>query len=57
MGVSPTTAVLPRVWEDRLVRFSNENTNGAAAHCLDPLDLAYAKLAAVVPKTLTTLSN
>ena len=51
-GVSPTTAILPRGWEDRLVRFSNENTNGAVAHCLDPLDLAYAKLAAGRPKDL-----
>ena len=51
-GVSPTPTVLPRGWEDRLVRFSNENTNGAVAHCLDPLDLAYAKLAAGRPKDL-----
>ena len=39
-------------WENRLVRFANENTNGAVAHCLDPLDLAYAKLAAGRPKDL-----
>jgi hypothetical protein len=56
-GVSPTTAILPRGWEDRLVRFSNENTNGAVAHCLDPLDLAPQSWLPVVPKTLTTLSN
>ena len=48
----PNDRVLPRGWEDRLVRFSNENTNGAVAHCLDPLDLAYAKLAAGRPKDL-----
>jgi hypothetical protein len=34
------------------VQFSNDNTNGAIAHCLDPLDLAYAKLAAGRPKDL-----
>lgn len=45
-GVSPDTAILPYGWEDRLVRFSNENTHGAVACCLDPVDLAYAKLAA-----------
>ena len=46
------TSMLPPGWEDRLVRFANENTNGAVAHCLDPLDLAYAKLAAGRPKDL-----
>ncbi|HEY5892333.1 MAG TPA: DUF6036 family nucleotidyltransferase [Chthoniobacterales bacterium] len=40
-----TTAKLPAGWEDRLVRFSNENTNGATACCLAPADLAFAKLA------------
>jgi hypothetical protein len=43
-GGSPTTATLPPGWQERLVRFSNDNTNGAVAHCLDPLDLAYAKI-------------
>jgi len=51
-GVSPTTATLPPGWQERLVRFSNDNTNGAVAHCLDPLDLAYAKLAAGRPKDI-----
>jgi hypothetical protein len=44
--------MLPAGWENRLVRFANENTNGAVAHCLDPLDLAYAKLAPGRPKDL-----
>ncbi len=51
-GVAPDTSMLPAGWENRLVRFANENTNGAVAHCLDPLDLAYAKLAAGRPKDL-----
>lgn len=51
-GVSPTTAILPVGWQQRLVHFSNENTNGPVAHCLDPLDLAYAKLAAGRPKDI-----
>lgn len=45
-GVSPTTATLPPDWQERLIEYSSENTNGAVALCLDPLDLAYAKLAA-----------
>lgn len=50
-GVSPTTAVLPDGWA-RLVPISNENTNGAIAYCLAPVDLAYSKLAAGRPKDL-----
>lgn len=51
-GVSPTTAVLPPGWQERLTKFSSDNTGGAVAYCLDPLDLAYAKLAAGRPKDL-----
>jgi hypothetical protein len=51
-GVAPNTATLPIGWEDRLVRFSNENTHGAVACFLDPVDLAYAKLAAGRPKDI-----
>jgi len=51
-GVAPDTAKLPTGWEDRLIRFSNENTKGAIACCLDPLDLAYSKLAAGREKDL-----
>lgn len=56
-GVSPTTATLPPGWQERLVQFSNDNTNGAIAHCLDPLDLAYAKLAAGRPKDIDYVVN
>lgn len=51
-GVGPDTALLPAGWEERLIRFSNDNTHGAVACCLDPLDLAYAKLAAGRQKDL-----
>ena len=45
-GVSPTTAVLPHSWRERLVRLSNENTRGVTGLCLSPLDIAISKLAA-----------
>ncbi len=45
-GVGPETATLPAGWEARLVRVENDNTGGAVGWCLDPHDLAYAKLAA-----------
>ncbi len=45
-GVSPRTAVLPAGWEQRLVRLSNPNTDGATGLCLDPHDLVLSKYAA-----------
>jgi len=51
-GVGPNTATLPDGWETRLIHFSNENTHNAVASCLDPLDLAYSKLAAGREKDL-----
>lgn len=45
-GVSITTANLPWGWEQRLVRFSNRSTHPGTAWCLEPHDLALAKLAA-----------
>lgn len=51
-GVAPTTATLPLGWEERLVRVCNDNTGGAVGWCLDPHDLAYAKLAARREKDL-----
>lgn len=51
-GVGPTTAILPKGWEERLNSFSSDNTNGAVAYCLDPHDLAFAKLAAGRPKDI-----
>src|SRR5437016_2684592 len=55
-GVSPNTATLPKGWEERLVRLSNENTGGAIGWCLDPHDLAFSKLAARREKDLTFVS-
>ena len=51
-GVSPNTATLPKGWEGRLVRVSNENTGGAIGWCLEPHDLAFSKLAARREKDL-----
>lgn len=45
-GLPPDTCPLPTGWKQRLVTFSNENTHGATALCLHPLDLAASKLAA-----------
>ena len=42
-GVGPETAILPEGWEDRLVRVSNENTNGITGLCLEVHDLAISK--------------
>ena len=56
-GVSPTTATLPKGWEERLVRLSNENTGGAVGWCLEPHDLAFSKLAARREKDLAFVAT
>jgi hypothetical protein len=43
-GVGPTTATLPRGWEERLVPIRNENTRGATGLCLEVHDLVVSKL-------------
>lgn len=45
-GVGPETAILPAGWEARLVKIQNANTDLKIGHCLEPHDLAAAKLAA-----------
>jgi hypothetical protein len=45
-GVGPETATLPDGWRDRLRPYSNPNTNGITAHCLEPHDLVVSKLKA-----------
>jgi hypothetical protein len=45
-GVSPETAILPAGWEQRLIRISGPNTEGATGLCLDVHDLALSKYAA-----------
>lgn len=49
-GVDRSTAILPRGWVDRLRSLVNANTRGVTGWCLDPHDLAVAKLAAARPK-------
>lgn len=45
-GVGPDTAVLPKGWEQRLVKIQNSNTDLKIGYCLEPHDLAVSKLAA-----------
>jgi hypothetical protein len=45
-GVSPTTAILPIGWEQRLIPLSNPNTAGATGLCLDVHDLVLSKYVA-----------
>ena len=42
-GVSPTTATLPRGWEERLFPIRSANTGGATGWCLEVHDIAIAK--------------
>ena len=51
-GVGPETARLPEGWNSRLVRLSNENTQGVVGLCLSIPDLAISKLAAGRAKDL-----
>jgi hypothetical protein len=51
-GVSPTTAILSTGWEQRLIRLSNSNTDGASGFCLDVHDLVVSKYAAGRDKDL-----
>lgn len=45
-GVGPETAVLPEGWRDRLVRLQGPGTDLKVGLCLEPHDLAAAKLVA-----------
>jgi hypothetical protein len=56
-GVGPETAMLPPGWEERLIPVTNAATRGATGWCLDPYDLAYAKLAAGRRKDLEFVAN
>ncbi|CAN5893639.1 hypothetical protein BH23ACT10_BH23ACT10_33350 [soil metagenome] len=51
-GVGERTARLPTGWRDRLRALRNENTAGVTGWCLDPHDLAVAKLIAGRPHDL-----
>jgi hypothetical protein len=45
-GVGPETATLPEGWQTRTIKIQNQNTDHKIGICLDPHDLAAAKLAA-----------
>jgi hypothetical protein len=49
-GVGPETATLPRGWQKRLVKVQGRATDLKIGWCLEPHDLAAAKLAAGRPK-------
>jgi hypothetical protein len=49
-GVSQSTAILPRGWQGRLVRYESEATNGVVAWCLEIHDLWLSKAVAMRPK-------
>ncbi len=51
-GVGENTAILPAGWRERLVAVSTPATRGATGWCLEPNDLALAKLAAGRDKDL-----
>lgn len=49
-GVGPETAVLPRGWQQRVVRVESPVTGGAVGFCIDAHDLAISKYVAARPK-------
>lgn len=51
-GVVESTAVLPRGWESRLVRFETPATSGVVAWCLEIHDLWISKAVAGRPKDI-----
>ena len=42
-GITRSTAILPRGWQDRLIRYETPNTNGVVAWCLEIHDLWISK--------------
>lgn len=56
-GVGPETAVLPRGWQDRLIKIQGPNTDLKIGWCLDPHDLAASKLAAGREKDLSYVAT
>jgi hypothetical protein len=51
-GVGPSTARLPRGWEERLVPIRNAATRGATGWCLEAHDLVISKLIACREKDM-----
>jgi len=56
-GVWLDTATLPAGWRDRLIAVCNDNTRGVTGWCLEPHDLAAAKLVAGREKDLEFLQT
>jgi len=56
-GVIEADLTLPSGWRERTIPVCNENTNGCVGRCLDPYDMATAKLAAGRVKDRTALVN
>ena len=55
-GCDETTSTLPSGWKHRLIVIENENTNGIKGLCLEPHDMAIAKLVAGRDKDLKVCS-
>jgi len=55
-GCDETTSILPNGWKDRLIAIDNPNTNGVKGLCLDPHDMAIAKLIAGREKDINVCS-
>lgn len=51
-GIDHSTAVLPRKWQDRLIRYETPGTNGVVAWCLEIHDLWISKALALRPKDI-----
>ena len=49
-GVTRSTAIVPRGWQDRLIRYETPNTSGVVAWCLEIHDLWISKAIALRPK-------
>jgi len=49
-SVTPELATFPDGWTDRLIPFSNQNTGGVTAWCVEIHDITVSKLAAGRPK-------
>jgi hypothetical protein len=56
-GVVESDLSLPIGWRDRTIPLCNANTNGCTGHCLDPHDMAAAKVAAGRVKDRVAVTN
>ncbi len=56
-GVVEADLILPAGWRERTIPVNTPATNGCTGHCLDPYDMAAAKLAAGRAKDRLTIVN